>query len=373
MKCFLFSMTLLGLAACISTQPSEPAVTAKMPPMISLKSFSWRPALEKRKSLLQPIDSSDFKPVPLKGDNIHPALSPDGKRLAYASFKRSLHEFSEIYVTDLISGVEKRITFQRGDALFPVFHPHRKNLVYSSSSEELSEHADVYIQKLKEKIKESEIHPTPPKNLPPFQLHPLKLDVFLHDLSGSERTRLTRTRGYDGDADFSNGGRRIIFSSIKNGDRELFSMNLNGRSLRQITKRKGYDGLLRMSPGEKSMVWVHAPKDFSYTELRIAKPDGKKAHNLPLPKGIHWSPRWHASGKWIIFSSNMDGGKNFSLYAIRPEGHCLTRLTSEDVHALFAAPHPLDARIFYTRYNHRRWTIGSREFSLPRTCLIESP
>ena len=50
-------------------------------------------------------------------------------------------------------------------------------------------------------------------------------DIFKADPDGSNIVRLTDTPGYDAEAVFSPKGDKIVFTSVRSGDLELYLMN----------------------------------------------------------------------------------------------------------------------------------------------------
>ena len=58
---------------------------------------------------------------------------------------------------------------------------------------------------------------------------------------GSKLTPLTRTPGYDAEATIAPDG-LIVFTSVRDGDMEIYSMKADGSDVRRLTNRPGPDG-----------------------------------------------------------------------------------------------------------------------------------
>ena len=58
---------------------------------------------------------------------------------------------------------------------------------------------------------------------------------------GSGLKPLTTTPGYDAEATIAPDG-RIVFTSVRDGDLEIYSMNGDGSDVRRLTDRVGPDG-----------------------------------------------------------------------------------------------------------------------------------
>ena len=56
-------------------------------------------------------------------------------------------------------------------------------------------------------------------------------NIYIADLSGNLRKVLTDTPGYDAEATVSPRGDLIVFTSLRSGDLELYTMNIDGRML----------------------------------------------------------------------------------------------------------------------------------------------
>ena len=64
---------------------------------------------------------------------------------------------------------------------------------------------------------------------------------FRVNVDGSGLTRLTSTPGYDAEATVARDG-GIVFTSVRDGDMEIYSMNADGSNVRRLTNSPGPDG-----------------------------------------------------------------------------------------------------------------------------------
>lgn len=80
-------------------------------------------------------------------------------------------------------------------------------------------------------------------------------DIFIANASGVIDTRLTDTPGYDAEGTISPNGDLIVFTSIRSGDLELWTMKLDGSDPKQVTNALGYDGGAFFSPDGKKLVF----------------------------------------------------------------------------------------------------------------------
>jgi TolB protein len=171
-------------------------------------------------------------------------------------------------------------------------------------------------------------------------------DIFLSDLSGKLR-RLTTTPGYDAEATISPDGKRIVFTSVRDGDLELYSMKTDGTDVLRLTRTPGYDGGAFFSPDNKKIVYrAHHPADQKALahykellaqnlieprelELFVMDADGSHSTQITSIHAATFCPFFHPSGKKIIFSSNVHDpkGRNFDLFLIDLDGSGLEQIT----------------------------------------------
>ncbi len=172
-------------------------------------------------------------------------------------------------------------------------------------------------------------------------------DIFVSDLNGNITGQLTDLPGYDAEATVSPKGDKIVFTSTRSGDLELYTMNLDGSDVKQVTNELGYDGGAFFSPdGTKLIFRASRPKtpeaikkyknllaeglvEPTEMELFICNADGSDMKQLTFLGNANWSPFFHPSGKKVLFSSNFEAEKGFpfNLYFIDIDGKNLERVT----------------------------------------------
>ena len=160
---------------------------------------------------------------------------------------------------------------------------------------------------------------------------------------------MTKTPGYDAEATVSPDGKKIIFTSMRDGDLDLYVMDINGKNVKRLTTELGYDGGAFFSPDGKQIVYrAYHPK----TEAEITRYKDRLANNLIEPNNFEiwvmdadgsnkrqvtklgdasFAPYFTPDGKRIIFCTNhfaTDPRKrNFDLALINLDGTGLERVT----------------------------------------------
>jgi Tol biopolymer transport system component len=203
-------------------------------------------------------------------------------------------------------------------------------------------------------------------------------DIFVADLTGKIVKQLTSTPGYDAEATVSPDGKKIVFTSTRSGDLELWTMDIDGSNQKQITFGLGYDGGAFFSPDSKKIVFrssrPQTPEEITeYTdllnqglvaptrmEIYICDADGSNMKQVTNLGKANWAPFFHPSGKKIIFSSNHHSqrGYDFQLYMINTDGSGLEQITSESIFNAFPMFSPDGKKLVFSsnRNNH-----GTRE------------
>jgi len=171
-------------------------------------------------------------------------------------------------------------------------------------------------------------------------------DIFTAGSEGENPRRLTDNNAYDAEAVYSPKGDRIIFTSLRSGDLELYLMSPDGSDVEQLTDQPGYDGGAFFSLDGKWIVWRasrptgKALQDYrallkeglirpGKLELYIMELETRTPVQLTSNGAANFGPYWHPDGKHVIFSSNMHDpeGRNFDLYLIDVESRDIERIT----------------------------------------------
>ncbi|HEY7471616.1 MAG TPA: hypothetical protein VIE68_04635 [Gemmatimonadota bacterium] len=179
-----------------------------------------------------------------------------------------------------------------------------------------------------------------------WPIHP-GYDVFRAAPDGSGLVRLTDSPGYDAEGTFSRDGSRIVFTSVRDGDLDLYTMDADGGNVRRLTHEVGYDGGAFFSYDGSQIVYrAHHPTDPgeiadyealladdlvrpSQMEIWVMNADGSGKRQLTSNGAANFAPYFAPDGERIVFASNMADprGRNFDLYMIDADGSDLVRIT----------------------------------------------
>lgn len=174
-------------------------------------------------------------------------------------------------------------------------------------------------------------------------------DIFMADLDGKIVKQLTSSNGYDAEATLSPDGKKMIYTSVKDGDIELYIMDLQTGKEKRITHTPGYDGGAWFSPDGKKIIWrasrpqtpqaLQSYKDLlaenlvapTQMEVFIADADGGNAHQVTNLGQANWAPAFMPDSKHIIFASNHEykRGFPFNLYTMNADGSELQKISRD--------------------------------------------
>jgi TolB protein len=174
-------------------------------------------------------------------------------------------------------------------------------------------------------------------------------DIFMADLNGKIVKQLTNSKGYDAEATISPDGKKMLYTSDKDGDIDLYIMDLKtGKEIR-FTNTLGYDGGAWFSPDGKKVIWrasrpktdaeVKEYKDLlaehmvapTNMEVFIANADGSNVKQVTAFGNANWAPAYMPDSKRIIFASNHQSkrGFPFNLFTINEDGSGLEKISAE--------------------------------------------
>ena len=174
-------------------------------------------------------------------------------------------------------------------------------------------------------------------------------DIFMADLNGKIVKQLTHSKGYDAEATLSPDGKKMLYTSTKDGDIDMYVMDLKTGKEIKVTNLLGYDGGGWFSPDGKKIIWrASRPKTEAeikeYKELLaqglvaptnmevwVANADGTNAKQVSSFGQANWAPAYMPDNKRIIFASNHEykRGFPFNLYTMNEDGSNLTKISRD--------------------------------------------
>jgi len=208
-------------------------------------------------------------------------------------------------------------------------------------------------------------------------------DIFVADLNGNIIQQLTDNPGYDAEATVSPDGQKIVFTSTRSGDLELYTMNIDGSDVRQITDGLGYDGGAFFSPDSKKIVFrasrPQTPEEVeTYTtllaqglvqptnlEIFVCDIDGSNLTQITNLGKANWAPFFHPSGEKILFASNhhTESGRVFNIFSIDIDGQNLQQVTFDETFDSFPMFSPDGKKLVFSSNRNNGGTRSTNIFT----------
>ena len=297
--------------------------------------FCITPATTQDNQLALPAEKHlrNIKQLTFGGENAEAYFSSDGKQLIFQS-TRDGRGCDQIYTMNVDGSNVKMISNGDGRTTCSYFFPGQERVLYSSTH-----------------LGDKQCPPRPDYSKGyVWAVYP-SFDIFTANPDGSNSKQLTNTPGYDAETTITLDGKKLVFTSTRDGDLDIYTMDANGKNVRRLTNEIGYDGGPFWSYDGKQIVYrANHPKTdqqkADYTELlkqNLIRPttleiwvmnaDGSNKRQVTSNGKANFGPYFFPDGKRVIFASNMDdpkGGRNFDLYKINTDGTYLERITFND-------------------------------------------
>ncbi len=164
-------------------------------------------------------------------------------------------------------------------------------------------------------------------------------DVFVCNLDGSNRVRLTNNAAFEIGPTWSPDGTSIAFSRMWPGqDFEVMTMNADGSSITALTANAAVDSLPAWSP-EGRRIAFHSDR-LGNSEIHVMYRDGSAVANLTANAATDVAPDWSPDPDEpkIAFVSDRDG--NQEIYTMHTDGSGATRVTTNLTGDNLPAFHP---------------------------------
>jgi TolB protein len=288
------------------------------------------------------------------GNNAEAYFSPDGRHLIFQRQEQVTTGCDQQYVMRTDGGDLRRISNGLGRTTCGYYYDGGRRVLYSST------------------FADGPACPPRPDYSQGYVWPLDNLEIYTARPDGSDLQRLTRNDAYDAEATVSPDGRRIVFTSTRDGDLELYTMNVDGSDLRRVTHRLGYDGGAFFSPDGRHLIWramypATATDSADYRRLlgqRLVRPsrlelwtadaDGGHARQVTRLGAASFGPSFHPDGRRVIFASNYPDPKsrNFDLYLVGLDGGGLERVTTSGEFDGFPMFSPDGRRLVFASNRH---------------------
>jgi TolB protein len=229
---------------------------------------------ERRSKELYIIDYDGFNPrrVTVNGSlNILPAWRPDGRALAYVSYRQGspLLYLAKIYEGQSVAN----LTGERRDssAFAPSFSPDGKRLAFASTRAG-------------------------------------NMDVWVANADGSGPRRLTTTQSSDTAPCWSPTGQEIAFTSSRTGTPQIWTMDSEGLNVRRLTTIGNYNDGCAWNPAKQySEIAYTSRLESGGFDIAVIDLATRQVRRITQGRGSCEYPSWAPNGRHLVFSCDRGG------------------------------------------------------------------
>lgn len=275
---------------------------------------------------------SNLTQLTFAGENLEPSFSHDGKYIYFSARNTEYISCSQVFRVSLDGKDVRHVTPGRGRASSPSVSPKGARFAYSSTINAINGNCP----------------PNPDTTAGRNPSLQGIYELYIGDTSGNILHQLTSdNRFFDGQPRISPDNQKVLFTSTRSGDIDLFTLDVARKELLQLTVDEGYDGEAQFSPDGSKIVFIATRprgdeiKEYrthliggslplASTHLMIMDTSGANPKVLILNGAINTHPVFTPDGKGIVFASNLHdkSGKDFDLYRVDIDGKNLQAVVS---------------------------------------------
>lgn len=217
--------------------------------------------------------------------NITPSWSPDGRSIAYTSYRRGL---PDIVISNIFAGTMEEPARGVGQNFLPVFSPDGSQIAFMSTRDGNPE-------------------------------------LYVMNRDGSGIRRLTNHQAIDVTPTWSPNGTQIAFTSDRSGSPQIWVMGADGLNLRRLTY-ESYADRPTWSPPPYNEIAFASRTGPGY-DIKVLELARGEVRQITFGEGTNESPAWAPNGRHMAFMSTRAGRSQ--IFTVDRDGRNLRQLTRD--------------------------------------------
>src|SRR3954468_12474951 len=202
--------------------------------------------------------------------NINSAWSPDGRSIAYTSYRRGP---PTIFVSNIYQGtLEEPTKGAAGQAFLPAWSPDGTRIAFTSTRDGNSE-------------------------------------IYVVNRDGSNVRRLTNSPSIDSTPTWSPSGTQVAFTSDRTGTPQIYIVGADGLGLQKLTSEP-YADRATWSPAPLNEI-AYAARTGPGMDIKVVSLATREVRQLTFGEGTNESPAWAPNGRHLAFTSTRSGKRQF--------------------------------------------------------------
>jgi TolB protein len=217
-----------------------------------------------------------------KAIDILPAWSPDGRSLAYVSYRRQV---PDVFLASIFEGKSSNLTNGAGQSFAPSFSPDGKRIAYSSSRGG-------------------------------------NMEIWSANSDGTGARKLTSSPGLDTAPVWSPTGQEIAFTSDRAGSPQIYLMDSEGLNVRRLTNVGNWNDAPAWNPQFSEIAYTSRIEGgFNIAVVDLAS---RQVRQITEGRGSCEYPSWAPSGRHLTFACGR--GAKWQIGVADREGRNVTML-----------------------------------------------
>jgi TolB protein len=217
--------------------------------------------------------------------NINPAWSPDGRSIAYTSYRSGM---PDILISNIYAGTLEVLTKNSGQNFLPQFSPDGTRIAFMSTRDGNSE-------------------------------------IYVMNRDGSDVRRLTNNPAIDASPTWSPAGTQIAFTSERTGTPQIYTVNVDGSGLIRRSS-ESYADRATWSPAPFNEI-AFAARTGPGFDIKILNIASGETRQITFGEGTNESPSWAPNGRHLAFMSTRQGRNQ--IFVVDRDGRNLRQITRD--------------------------------------------